>query len=164
MATRRAEPIIEIAERPPQGPLRRVIDILRALFGKVVSIVDVCLLLVVAGHTVTDAAGGAGTALPTTRTKIDFADAGIDSVRVVVHGQNSGAGSVTVQVYDVTHSVALAQVMVTGAAAVTVDGDWTRLEAMGDDSVIEVRVIGNGADDPVLYAVHFQARTTQARA
>jgi hypothetical protein len=143
--------------------VRDAIDKVGAVVGKTVSFVDVALLLDVAGVNVVDAAGGAGTALTTTRTKIDFGDAGIDSVRVVVRGKNSAAGSITVQVYDVTNGAVLASVVVTGVADQTATGAWTRLVPVGEDAEIEMRVVGNAADDPTLYAVHFQGRTTQAR-
>lgn len=164
MTTRREAPVLTFTERPEPGITRRIIDVLQAVFAKEVSIVDFCLLLDLAGHTVTDAAGGAGTALPTTRTKLDFADAGIDSVRVVVRGKNSAAGSVTVQVFDVTNTALLCTAVLTGVADQTADGAWTRLVPKGGDAEIEIRVVGNAVDDPVLYAVHFQARTTQVRA
>lgn len=159
----RSEPVVNFGERPEVGPLRRVVDVLQALFGKVSAFVDVALLLEAAGFTVTNAAGGAGTALAVTRTIVNFGDAGIDNVRVVVYGNNSGAGSVTVQVYDVSGSTALASVSVTGVTPATTAGSWTTIIPTGTDRECEVRVIGNGADDPVLYTVHLQGRTVQAR-
>jgi len=159
----RPDPVVNFGERPEVGPLRRVVDVLQALFGKVSALVDVALLLEVAGHTVTDAAAGAGTAVAVTRTIVNFGDAGIDSVRVVVYGNNSGAGSVTVQVYDVSGSAALCTVTVTGVTPTTYAGSWATIIPTGTDRECEVRVIGDGAVDPVLYTVHLQGRTVQAR-
>lgn len=159
----RKDPVTNFGERPEVGPLRRVIDVLQALFGKVTALVDVALLLEVAGFTVTNAAAGAGTTLAVTRVSVNFGDAAIDNVRLTVYGNNSGAGSVTVQCYDVTGSVMLCAVTVTGSSPDLAVGDWTTITPTGTDRTIEVRVIGDGAVDPVFYAVHLQGRTVQAR-
>jgi hypothetical protein len=160
----RAEAVVTFDVRPPPGPLKRVVDILQALFGKVTSLAVITLLASEAGHTVTNAAGGAGTALTVTRTTLDLEDAGVDSVRLVVRGQNSGAGSVTVQAYNVTTSAALASVTVTDAVEQTADSGWTVVAPAGGDEQVEIRVIGDGALDPVLYSAHLHLRTVQARA
>lgn len=161
--TARKDPVIDIGERPETGPLRRIMDVLHALFGKVTAVVDVALLLEMAGYTVTNAAAAPGTALTPTRTVIDFGDAGIDSVRLIVRAENSTAGSVTVAVYDVTASATLCSLTVTGTTPTTYTGSWTALTPSGSDSEIEVRVTGNGAMDPILYTVHLQGRTVRAR-
>ena len=160
----RKDPGVDFGLRPEPGPLRRVLDILHALFGKVVSLSVVALLLEVAGHTVTNAATGAGTALTKSRTTIDFQDAGVDSVRLIVRGENSASGSVTVQLYNVTTSAAMATATLTNASEQTDEGSWTVFTPNGGDEEIEVRVIGDGAFDPILYAVHLQMRTVQGRA
>lgn len=152
--------------RPPPGPLKIVLDILHTLFGKVVSLATVALLLDVSGHTVTNAATGAGTALTTTRTSIDFEDAGIDSVRVVIRAKNSALTDLIIQAYNVTTStaIAVATIDTTETTEQTVEGAWTELAPNGGDEEIEVRVISvNGTEDPILYAIHLQMRTVQAR-
>jgi hypothetical protein len=156
---RRAEPVVVFTE-----PLRRVVDVLSALFAKVESLCVVALLLEAAGHTVTNAATGVGTPLTGTRTEVDLEDAGIDSVRLVVRGKNSTAGSVTVQLYNRTQSAAMATVTLTGTSEQTADSGWQSFTPNGGDEEIEIRVIGDGAMDPVLYAAHFHGRTVQARA
>lgn len=161
--SRRAEPIAPITARV-DGPLKSVIDVWHALFGKVESLVDVLLLFETAGHTVTNAAAGAGTAVAFTRVLVDFADAGVDSVRVMAYGNNSAAGSVIVTVHDVTNNVELCRVTLTDATPAAYAGDWTTIIPTGTEQELEVRVIGDGAFDPVLYNVHLQGRTTQARA
>ena len=160
----RPDPVVDLGLRPEAGPLRSVFDILHAVFGKVVSVAAVALVLEIAGTTVTNAASGAGTALTKTRTTIDFQDAGVDSVRLVVRGENSASGSVTVQLYNVTTSAAMATATLTNASEQTDEGSWTVFTPNGGDEEIEVRVIGDGAFDPILYAVHLQMRTVQARA
>ena len=104
----RKDPVVDFGLRPEPGPLRRVLDILHALFGKVVSLSVVALLLEVAGHTVTNAATGAGTALTTTRTTVDFQDAGVDSVRLVIRAKNSALTDLIIQAYNVTTSATIA--------------------------------------------------------
>ncbi len=160
----RKDPVADFGLRPDAGPLRGVLDILHALFGKVVSLGVIALLLEIGGHTVTNAAASAGTALTKTRTTIDFQDAGVDSVRLVVRGENSASGSVTVQLYNVTTSAAMCTATLTNASEQTNEGAWTVFAPNGGDEEIEVRVIGDGVFDPILYAVHLQIRTVQARA
>lgn len=161
---RRAEPVVEFPLRPEPGPLKGALDILTAVLGKMVSIADVLLLANTAGHTVTNAASGAGTALAFTRALLDLADAGVDQVRAVARGNAGAAGTVQVTVHDVTNSVELARVAVTNASDVTVAGTWTAVAEQGGDREIEVRVIGDGALDPVLFRVSLQVRTVQRRA
>ena len=163
----RKDPVVDFGLRPEPGPLRSVLDILHALFGKVVSLSVVALLLEVAGHTVTNAATGAGTALTTTRTTVDFQDAGVDSVRLVIRAKNSALTDLIIQAYNVTTSTAIATATIdtTETTEQTVVGAWTVLAPNGGDEEVEVRVISvNGTEDPVLYAVHLQMRTVQARA
>jgi hypothetical protein len=170
--TKRPEPVVKLPQRIT-GELGGIGRALEDVLGKTVSFSNITLLREANGFTVTDAAGGAGTALTVTRSKCNFGDAGVDSVRVVVRGKNSGAGSVTVQVYDVTNSAVLCTTVVTGTTEQTATGLWTRLASgitiagepavTGEDQEVEVRVVGNAADDPILYAVHLQLRTTQKR-
>ncbi len=160
----RKDPVVDFGLRPEPGPLRRVLDILHALFGKVVSLSVVALLLEIGGHTVTNAVSGAGTALTKSRTTIDFQDAGVDSVRLIVRGENSASGSVTVQLYNVTTSAAMCTATLTNASEQTDEGAWTVFTPNGGDEEIEIRVVGDGAFDPIIYGVHLQMRTVQARA
>lgn len=162
--SRRAEPVADFPERVEPGPVRRVVDVLRALFGKVVSFADVLLLQDGAGVTITNAATSPGTAVAGTRLFIHLADTGADQVRLVARAKNSAAGAVTLQLYDVTHSRALCSVTVTGTTETTYAGDYAPTQPTGQEHELELRVIGDGAFDPVLYRVSAQLRTTQARA
>jgi hypothetical protein len=160
----RKEPILSFSERPQtSGPLRKLLEVFERLIGKVTSLTVVALLLNEAGYTATNAPTTPGTALTTTRTSIDFQDIGVDSVRLLVRGANSAAGSVTVQAYNVTTSTAIATATVTDATEQTADSGWTTFTPNGGDEQVEVRVVGDGAFDPVIYAVHLQMRTVQAR-
>jgi hypothetical protein len=141
----RTEPVANFDVGQPPGPLQLVTDLLHSLFGKVSSLAVITLLSEQAGFTVTNAATGAGTALTTTRTTVDFQDAGVDSVRLVVRGENSATATVT------------------DAIEQTADSGWTVLAPNGGDEEIEIRVVGDGAMDPILYSAHLQMRTVQAR-
>ena len=160
----RKEAVTDFGHPPEPGPLKRVFDVLQTLFGKVVSLSVIALLLNEGGFTVTNAASGSGTALTKTRTTIDFQDAGVDSVRILVRGENSASGSVTVQLYNVTTSAAITTATVTNASEQTADSGWTVFAPNGGDEEIEIRVIGDGVFDPIIYGVHMQMRTVQARA
>ncbi len=161
----RKDPVISISARPPAGsPARQIMDVLHALFGKVVSLGTVALLLEIGGHTVTNAVAGAGTALTKTRTTVYFEDAGVDSVRLLVRAENSASGSVTVQLYDVTASAVIATATVTNASEQTADSGWTVYAPGSGDVEIELRVVGDGVFDPILYGAHMHMRTVQARA
>ena len=163
MPTPRQAPVITYPARVPPGSARDAFDKGQVAHAKAVSLDQVPFLLEAAGFTVTNAAVAPGTAITVARTTIDFADAGADNVRVVVRGKNSVAGTVVVQIYDVTNSVVLATVDVVGATEQTAVGVWTRIVPTGSDQECEVRVVGDGAFDPVLYAVHLQLRTVQTR-
>lgn len=154
--------VVEFADRPDPGPLRSTIDTLRAVLGKLVSLADVPLLLATAGYVTAAAAASPGTSEPTTRVFVDFAEAGVDQVRLVVRAKNSGAGAVTLALYDVTNSVTLATVVVTGVAAATYAGAWVTVRPSGTDQELELRVVGAG-ETPTIYALHAQLRTLQAR-
>jgi hypothetical protein len=159
----RKEPVVVFGERPADAATQRVLDTLGRTIGKLTSLVDVCLLSAPAGHVVTDAASGAGTALTVTRTQLDFADAAIDSVRLVVRGQNSAAGSVVIQVYNVTQSMVMATATITGTSEQIADSGWWVFRPVGGDEVIEVHVQGDDAADPMLFNVHMQGRTVSAQ-
>lgn len=162
--TRRAEPVIVFTERPEPGPLRRIMDVLQTLLGKVESFADVLLFHDLAGYQIVNAAVSPGTAVGGTRVSIHFADAGTDQVRLVARAKNSAAGSVILQLYDVTNSRALAVLTVTGVTETTYTGAYIDTLPTGDEHELELRCIGDGAFDPTLYRVSAQLRTVQARA
>lgn len=161
---RRAEPIIDFNIRPEPGDLRNIVDALKATLGKVVSFADVLLFHDAAGLTVTNAASGAGTAVGGSRVLIHFADTGADQVRLVARAKNSAVGDVVLQLYDVTNARALCTVTVSGATEATYAGEYAATQPTGLEHEVELRCIGDGAFDPVLYRVSAQLRTTQARA
>ncbi len=163
----RKDAVVDLGLRPNEGPLRTMFDTLHALFGKVVSLAVVTFVVESSGHTVANAAVSPGTALTATRTAIDFQDAGVDSVRLVIRAKNSTLADLVIQAYNVTTSTAIATATIdtTETTEQSVEGAWTALTPNGGDEEIEIRVITvNGTDDPILYGVHLQLRTVQARA
>lgn len=158
----RKAPVVHFATRPEPGPVRDALDTLEAVLGKIVSLCDVALVMEAAGYVTAAAAASPGTSVPVTRVPIDFADAGADQVRLVAYAKNSGAGSVTLALYDVTNSTTLATVVVTGVTAATYIGDWVTITPSGVDQVVELRVVGAG-ETPTVYTLHAQLRTLQAR-
>ena len=158
----RIQPVLQFAERPPDSALRRILGLLESVFSREIALLVVPFLANAGGLTVTNAAVAPGSALGT-RTLIDLADAGVDQVRVVLRGNNSTAGSVTVQIYDVTSSMVLCSVVVTGTTVTTYASSWTRYVPVGGDLELEARIVGDGAMDPVLFSVVLQGRTTHVR-
>lgn len=160
--TARKSPVVEFAVRPPPGELRTTLDTLRSVLGRLTSLTDVALVLSTAGLVTGAAAGAPGTVVTNVSAGCDFADAGIDQVRLVVYAKNSGAGSVTLAVYDPTAAKTLCTIIVTGTGAAVYFGDWTTIIPTGTDQPLELRVVGAG-ETPTLYAVRMQGRTLQAR-
>lgn len=138
-------------------------DALRMLLGKLTSLTDLCLLSEDAGKLFSNAPAAPGAVHQHGAVWVDFADAGIDQVRVCVRGNAGAAGTVQVTVHDRTNNVELARVALSGAADSTVAGAWTRITPTGEEQEIELRVIGDGALDPVLFRGSLQCRTLQAR-
>jgi len=162
MSTARTHAVVDLAERVEPGPMRRVMDVLQTVIGKTTAFSSVELLKDLAGYAITNAAATPGTDVPEARTVVHFGDAGVDQVRVVVRGNNSAAGSVVVEVYRITGSATIASVTVTDATLGTFQGDWTVMKPTGEDEEIGLRVVGDGAFDPVLHRVDFQMRTLRA--
>ena len=165
MSQHRSDPIADFGDG--RGPLRDMLDILHALFGKVVSLSVVALLLETAGHAITNIGTTPGTTITSTRTLIDFQDAGVDSVRLVVRAKNSVTNDLTIEVFNATTSSVIATVVIDTSQSTeqTVIGAWTVLAPNGGDEDIYVRAYsGTASDDPTFYAVHLHMRTVQARA
>ena len=158
----RTGPIVQVAQRPQPGPVRALLDALEATAGRASSLAPIPLLHEAAGYVTAAAAGSPGTSVPITQTVLDLADAGVDSVRLVGYGKNSGAGSVTLALYDVTNSATLCTATLTGATAGAFAGSWTTVQPTGSDQTVDLRVVGAG-ETPTLYTLHLQGRTVQVR-
>lgn len=157
----RQQPVVDFPIRFEQGEahLRNVVDRLTGCLGKTVSIVDVCFISNNAGLVV--AAGGTVT-LAGSYLWLDLSDSNIDSARLIVRGSTAAAGPITLEAYDVTNSAVLCSVTVTTSLA-TNKGDWTRINEVGGEREIALRVVGDSANAQTLYSVHLQLQTVQYR-
>jgi hypothetical protein len=153
----RSQPVVELTQRFDQGDekVRQLIDVVKATSGKLTPILDVGMLHSNAGLVV---AAGATVTVEGTHTSVDFLDAHIDTVRLIVRGKTAAAGPITLQLYDVTNSVALATVTVTTVNGTNV-GAWTAVGDKAGEREIALRVVGDGANAQTLYSVHAQFYT-----
>lgn len=155
----RSGPVIEITERFQQGDerTRQLADVMQKTAGKLTPIVDVALLHSNAGLVV---AAGATVTVEGTYTSLDFLDANIDTARLIVRGKTAAAGPITIQLYDVTNSVAIATVTVTTVNGTNV-GTWTDVAAKAGERQLAIRVVGDSANAQTLYDIHAQFLTTR---
>lgn len=158
--TLRTTPVVDFNVRPEPGPLKQTLDVLGSVLGKLTAFASVTLLAEVGGVTLTNAAVSPGTDVPEARTQLNLGDANANSARVVVRGKNSAAGAVTLEVYRVGLAT-LCSVPVGNNTLATFVGEWTAYQPTGQDEEIGIRVVGDGAFDPVLYRVELQLRTTR---
>jgi hypothetical protein len=150
-------PVIQFPTIPPdhhtallQGHLERVI-------GRVSSHATIPLHSNFAGTTVT-LAGGIATA-PAMTAVADFADAGIDGLRINVFG-TPPANDVTVQAVNLaTGQVVATAVMKGGAPQGWFTGTLQAITPLGGDEQIQVRFIGTGAQAPVVNQIHLHGAT-----
>lgn len=153
----RQQPVVEFTQRfgPADEKLRQVVDVLKATLGKVTPILDVAHLHNNAGLVV---GAGATVTIEGTQSSLDFLDANLDSLRLIVRGKTAAAGPITVQLYDVTNSVVLATVTVSTVNATNV-GAWTSVAAKAGERELAIRIVGDGANAQTLYACHSQFYT-----
>ena len=153
----RSQPVVVLTQRFDQADerLRQLADVLTATSGKVTPILDSTLLFSNAGLVV---AAGATVIVEGTYTSLDFLDARIDTVRLIVRGKTAAAGPITLQLWDVTNSVILATVTVTTTLATNV-GTWTSVKAVAGERQLAIRVVGESVNAQTLYSVHAQFYT-----
>lgn len=153
----RSQPVVEFTQRFEQGDekLRQIVDTLRATSGKLTPILDVAMLHSNAGLVV---AAGATVTVEGTHSSLDFLDAHVDTVRLIVRGKTAAAGPISLQLYDVTNSVVLATVTVSTVNGTNV-GTWTTVADKAGERELALRVVGDGANAQTLYSARFQAYT-----
>lgn len=159
MSNKRTAPVVEFPFNIHDPDLGNVTDILKVALGFVTSLVTLALLLSNTGIVFT-AVGGAGTTVLSGVTSIDFEDALIDDVRLILYGSHSTGFQSKATIYDVTDSKQLASVDLPAVAGLVV-GEWTKISASAGDHQLELRLIGDGADGQTIYNVTLQCRTTQ---
>lgn len=155
----RTQPVIELTQRFDQKDekVRQLADVVKRTAGKLTPIMDVALLHSNAGLAV--AAGGTVT-VEGTHTSLDFLDANLDTARLIVRGKTAAAGPITLQLYDVTNSVAIATVTVTTVNGTNV-GAWTSIVPVASERELALRVVGDSANAQTLYSARAQFNTTR---
>ena len=148
-----------VVDFPSEDP-RSIADTLRATLGRMASLVSWLMYFNDAGLNVIAAAS---TDIAHSKENFDFADAGIDQLRVQVYGTTAGGAGIAVLVYDLTNNRELCRVALSPAAGLYV-GDWTKIPAKGGDATLVARVLGDGVNAQTIYSVRVQARTTRAAA
>jgi hypothetical protein len=154
----RSQPVLELTQRFEQKDerVRQLADVLQRSSGKLTPILDTTLL-----HSTGLIVGaGATTTIEGTYTSLDFLDANIDTVRLLVRGKTAAAGPITLQLYDVTNSVVLATATVTTVNGTNV-GAWTSVAAKAGERELAIRVVGDGVNAQTIYAIHAQLLTTR---
>lgn len=155
----RTQPVIELTQRFEQKDekVRQLADIVKRTAGKLTPIMDVSMLHSNAGLVV---AAGATVTVEGTHTSLDFLDANLDTVRLVVRGKTAAAGPITLQLYDLTNSVVLATVTVTTTLATQV-GAWTNISPVAGERELAIKVVGDSANAQTLYSARAQFNTTR---
>lgn len=153
----RSQPVVEITQRweAKDEKVRQLADVIKATSGKVTPILDIAFLHNRTGDTVV---AGATVTLEGTYTSLDFLDANIDSARLIVRGKTAAAGPITIELYDVTNSVTLANATVTTVNGTNV-GAWTSVAAKAGERVLAIRALGDSANAQTLYDIHAQFYT-----
>lgn len=103
-------------------------------------------------------AAGATVTVEGTHSALDFLDAHVDTVRLIVRGKTAAAGPITLQLYDVTNAVVLAMVTVSAVNGTNV-GAWTTVGDKAGERELALRVVGDTANAQTLYSVHAQFYT-----
>lgn len=153
----RSQPVVELTQRfdEKEEKLRQVADVVRTTAGKLTPILDVTMLHSNAGLVV---AAGATVTVEGTHTSLDFLDAHIDTVRLIVRGKTAAAGPITLQLYDVTNATVLATVTITTVNGTNV-GSWTAVGDKAGERELALRVVGDTVNAQTLYSVHAQYYT-----
>lgn len=143
---------------PVDEALRPVLEELREAVGLASSLAVVTLLSANAGVATVGAAGG--TTIPGSRTALDFEDARIDELRLVVYGNTTAAA--TARVVDLTSgTTALCTVTLPVGASAHANGAWTVVDSLGGGTRnLGLQVLGNGAATQTIYhaALHIRTR------
>ena len=154
----RTQPVVEITQRfdEKDEKTRQIADVLKATAGKITPILDTTLL-----HSTGLIVGAGGTTtIEGTHTSLDFLDANLDTVRLLVRGKTAAAGPITIQLFDLTNNVVLATATVTTSLATQV-GAWTSVTAKPGERELAIKVVGDSANAQTLYAIHMQAYTAR---
>lgn len=155
----RRTPVVPL---PDQGTLdgQRMAAALERALGFVVPVLTVDVVRDEAGLTVASASSP-GTAVVSSRHRIDWLDSGADEWRLTGYGRDATSASLVLRY--VVNGIVLASVTLPQGAADDFTGAWSRItpaqkQTVADDQVGYVTVVGAGAN-ALLYGVQVQART-----
>ena len=131
---------------------------LKGAVGLASSFVDVCLVSAESGIAKTGAV--AGTVVTASRTAVNFEDARIDQVRLVVYGNSTTTGH-SARIKDVTGGGTTILCTVTlASSAGYAEGEWTLIDSIGTGSrQLVLEVVGNASATQTLYHASLQGRT-----
>lgn len=139
--------------------LRAILEELRESVGLVTSLACETLVSEEAGVAKTGSASG--TSLDCSRTAVNFEDARIDDIRLVVWGKTTVAGH-TARLIDVTGggTTELARVTLPTTTSGYAEGSWTLIDAIGAGSrQLVLQVWGNASATQTIYHASLQMRT-----
>jgi len=151
--------VLSLAAATADPALRAILEELRESVGLASSLVDVCLVATEAG--VGKVGAASGTVLDCSRCQVDFEDARIDQVRLVVWG-NTTVATHTARVVDVTGggSTVLCTVTLPTTTSAYAAGSWTLIDRIGAGTrSLVLQVVGNAAATQTIFHAALQGRT-----
>ena len=151
--------VIALSAASADPALRAILEELRESVGLASSLVNVALVSEEAG--IAKVGAVAGTAIEASRAQVDFEDARIDEVRVVVNGKTTVAGH-TVRVVDVTGggSTVLCSATLPTTTQGYAAGAWTLIDRIGTGTrQVVLQAVGNAAATQTVYHAALQGRT-----
>ena len=157
----RSTPIVPLPQqRTPETV--RLADVLGRVLGYLVALLEIPLVGLEAGLSVTGSVGGVGV-LGSSHV-IDWNDTGVDEVRLVGYARDAASSSASLE-YRV-NGEALAAVEVPQGSAAMFAGLWTPLtvaqrQIIANDQTGRLFVVGDGVNAALLYRVALQARTSR---
>lgn len=151
--------IVDLSAPVADPSLRAVLEELRQSVGLVSSLASVTLVSAESGVAKTGAT--TGTVIDCSRTCVNFEDARVDDVRLVVWGKTTTAGH-TARVIDVTSggTTELARVTLPTTTSDYAEGSWTLIDRIGAGSRrLVLQVWGNASATQTIYHAALQMRT-----
>lgn len=151
--------VVSLAAQTATPELRAILEELRESVGLASSLVVVTLVAEEAG--IAKVGAVAGTNIGASRAQLDFEDARLDEVRVVVNGKTTVAGH-TVRVVDVTGggSTVLCSATLPTTTQGYAAGAWTIVDRLGSGTrQLVLQAVGNAAATQTVYHAALHART-----
>jgi len=155
--------VITFQSNPTDPQVQVLKDELQRTVGRISSLVDICLFFSVTGL-VGNTVASAATIAPPTQLKVDFADAGLDFVRILVVATGTG-NNPSANIYNVTTGQVICSVPVGGSAEALTTGQWVSYTPHGGDETIGFSFTNGsaGSESVTLWSVHLQAATLNAK-